>query len=264
MGKEWTDKTYRSILIFATAVAVFVIGATICVFLPDFVNFGDRNTIFQKKKISQLAYDSNQSNSNVIYVRENDDYVPYLVLTNHYKNEQTLLLRKYALPEPMPFDYISSYYPDSAADKYLNDVFINQLTDLKNVIVPAEIEITAKESIGINGDVKDQIIRKVFLLSGEELNLRLDIKEGRPLSYFTDPDNRYVYVGTDSVNWWLRTPMTETKRSTYYVGKNNIIDYAESDTEMYIRPAFCVSPDTKIELRSGIENRKKLWAFVVD
>ncbi len=48
--------------------------------------------------ISDIAYDRIFRSDYTVYIKENDEYAPYLVLTNNY-NGNTLLLRQYLLDE---------------------------------------------------------------------------------------------------------------------------------------------------------------------
>ena len=79
--------------------------------------------------IADLAY-GNNTVPNRIYIVENEQYVPYLVLTDDY-NGNCLLLREYLLDEPMQYNdpniYYSGYYENSTIDQYLNNDFLKIL-----------------------------------------------------------------------------------------------------------------------------------------
>ena len=82
--------------------------------------------------IKNIAYDVNKKLGYTIYLRENEQYVPYLVLTNDYGGN-VLLLRKHLLDETETYNgqtATPSYYEDSEIDKFLNNVFSETLSKI--------------------------------------------------------------------------------------------------------------------------------------
>ena len=262
------SKSDKRILIFAIVSTLIVVSITAFIYISDMDISIDIDTnkpkyIGSTKTVSNLSHDGHESNTNIIYVRENDDYVPYIVLTNYYNNK-TLLLRQYVLNEKRVINNYFSYYPSSSVDRFLNNVFIFFFTDLKDKIVDSDITVLSRSAINNETLETETVSRKVFLLSTTELDLDdVDI-EGTPLSYFLDRENRIAYNGSEKAQWWLRTPDTADKNVTYSINGNNVVIAEESDKELYVRPAFCVDPSLKIRQRTDIQNRKKLWTFVVD
>lgn len=51
--------------------------------------------------LEKIAYNKSDANS-IVYLKENNEYIPYLVLTADY-NGNALLLRKNLLPDLMPY-----------------------------------------------------------------------------------------------------------------------------------------------------------------
>lgn len=263
---NWISQSNKRVYIFALIVAMFTILSLTFVFLSDSPTELESNStkpkyIGKTKSISELSYDEHSSNTNVVYIRENNEYVPYVVLSNYY-NGKTLLLREYVLEEKMPFGTYMSYYPNSTIDKYLNDVFLNQLTDLKDKIVDSEIETLTRNSILGQSNETETIIRKIFLLSATEIDVSKEEIDGSPLSYFIDRNNCLAYNNNSKVQWWLRTADVGSNSLTYTINENCVVCSEDVKEEMYIRPAFCVDPKIKIRQRIDIENRKKLWAII--
>lgn len=206
------------------------------------------------EKVSDLAYDSHKNRENIVYLLENDEYVPYLVLTNDYDGK-TLLLRKEVLPDAMRISEYYSYYEKSEIDCFLNEVFLNELGDLQSIIQLSNIDITCDESIGYSDTEKMSISRKVFLLSCTELNIESEAnqaKEGKCLKYFKDINNRKTYSDGEATSWWLRTPNTYYLSCTFSIGFDGTIGTGNSSDLNGIRPAFCVDPNQRIELIDNI------------
>ena len=129
----------------------------------------------EKMILKNLAYDEGAKEARV-YIKENEAFVPYLVLTSDYSgDENVLLLREYVLPELRQYeehgefwaqDEYGSYYENSSIDKFLNTDFLSSLSnEVKENIVDSEIEVTDKESYTEWNYKTHEINRKIFLLS---------------------------------------------------------------------------------------------------
>ena len=150
--------------------------------------------------LEKIAYGRTKG-SNVVYIKEKEEYAPYLVLTADY-NGNVLLLRKELLPEPMQYKVhgsgwayheYGSYYEESSIDEFLNTEFLDSLCEsTKELIVESTIEVTDKESYDLWNYKTHEISRKVFLLSSVELGLKgleyITAKEGEILKYFKNKD----------------------------------------------------------------------------
>jgi hypothetical protein len=182
---------------------------------------------------------------------ENNRYVPYLVLTDDY-NGNTLLLRKYILPETRRINEYYSYYENSEIDNYLNGEYWNEFSEIKDLIIDSEIEIIADSAIGYSNRNTTAIARKFFLLSLCELALDMEF-EGSPLAYFKDKNNKIAYMEDNiASSWWLRSPEPSWLSLTYAVGSENTLGFTNSSDKNGIRPAFCLSSDLKVKLVSDI------------
>lgn len=62
-----------------------------CVLSKKTENNNDVNKNIEPTKLEDIAYDVNESYGYTVYLKENDEYVPYLVLTNNYNGNCLLL-----------------------------------------------------------------------------------------------------------------------------------------------------------------------------
>lgn len=214
------------------------------------------------KKVSDLAYDKSAT-VNYIYVLEDGQYTPFLVLTDDY-NGNTLLLRNEVLDESKRINDYSAYYANSEIDLYLNEEYLETLTEVSQYITASSIEITCKDSLGTSDLGTETIDRRVFLLSCNEVAISDSVNiapEGETLEFFQDEENRKVYVDGKKSSWWLRTPNAYYLSCTYVIGDNNKLGYTNSYDQNGIRPAICVNGDLQIELRNDIVADKRIYVF---
>ena len=215
------------------------------------------NSIKDSKRpetLGELAYDENKQYGYTVYLKENSEYVPYLVLTADY-NGQALLLREELLEESRVINEdnygYAGYYKDSSMDRFLNEEFLTCLDpEIQEAIVDSEITITAKESLGITGTGTENIVRKVFLLSYTELahpSGSVVNKEGEPLKYFEIPENRIAYREGEPASWWLRSSETWEKYNVCGIGPKGSLGAGSADYKNGVRPAFCLSNTLLIE-----------------
>ena len=221
--------------------------------------------------LEEIAYDVNQDFGYTVFLYENGQYVPYLVLTNNY-NHACLLLRERLLEETRIYNgpgWQASYYEDSDIDRFLNNEFLPTLSDnVASLILDSRIEITEKESIGVCGKTVTSILRKVFLLSFTETGARksrTSLSEGKPLTYFYDANQR-IALSQDGTpgSWWLRTPNTGALLAVCGVATDGTagIGGIYNPNGGYfngVRPAFCLPRETKIE-RTELDG---MSAFVI-
>ena len=197
--------------------------------------------------ISDISYDNNKDEYEV-YVKENGKYVPFLVLQSDYQDGKTLLLRKECLLEVRRFNDYSSYYEDSEIDQFLSNEYITYLDEISDKVESIDITIAAKEALGKSENICNQINRKVFLLSLEELCLsgEYDVIEGEEIKYFENYHNRLCLLDGKPITWMLRTPDNYTISLNYvYTGENRFTAQNAFDSAG-VRPAFCIDSSTKI------------------
>lgn len=241
---------------FFTAMLIVLVFTSGCFSMNEKSNISLNNT---PTTIRDIAYNIDKSHGYKVYIKEGDEYFPYLVLTDDY-NGNCLLLRENLLDDPMRFNpngRFSAYYENSEIDKHLNNEFLDTLSrEARNKIADSEIVITANESLGVCGTETKTIIRKIFLLSYGELGgiqPSTDLAEGKNLSYFRSNESRIAKFSSNEVaSWWLRTPNTWYDNVVCGVSIDGVIGIAGvggpgCDNVNGIRPAFCVSPSTKIK-----------------
>lgn len=218
------------------------------------------------KVLKDIAYDVDASYGYTVYIEEDEEYIPYLVLTSDYSGH-CLLLRKYLLDDPRIFnkkDQIPSYYECSDIDLFLNDEFKNKFSDeIKKKIIKSDIAITDKASLGSSECGNIHIDRHVFLLSANEIGVDLYgamLNEGYPLEYFESVDSRIAYYSNGVPGyWWLRTPDTMYSYVVYCVWDDGSVGYSginnhEGGYKYGVRPALCFAIDTPIERHDDINN----------
>lgn len=209
--------------------------------------------------LEKIACDKHKKNP-VVYIKEKNKYVPYLVLAPDYHGN-ILLLRKNVLSEEMQYkqhvegwmrNEYGSYYEESSIDEFLNTEFLELFSqDVKAAIVNTTIEVTNKECYDQGNCATHMIERKVFLLSAVELGVEFGVgyamaKEGQPLKYFEDVEYSVkTAYKADGTAWpyWTRTPWL---CETYLVTVAGVTKLGDAPADRYlgVRPAFCMGKDT--------------------
>lgn len=213
------------------------------------------------KVLREIAYGSGRED-NRIYLKENQTWIPYLVLTDDYEG-YCLLLREYLLDSAYIYNLGQdkpSYYEGSAIDLFLCNTFWETLDARVRDFIPAcEIEITARDSLGTGGETTTTISRQVFLLSFTEVNAgasRTNLQEGTPLAYFSSQARRVAYYSSGAAgSWWLRTPNTAGRTVVCGVSREGVVGiggiYDPNTNDGFyngVRPAFCLPSDIPIEI----------------
>ena len=217
--------------------------------------------VVRKDTISSIAYNNFKEKDDYrVYVKEDGNYVPFLVIANEYVPGSTLLLREEILSEERRMNDYSAYYKDSEIDSFLNNEYYNSLEDIHHLIKNTSIEIMTDESIGISGDEVEYINRRIFLISGGEIVPDL-MKDGDKIFYFDKPKNRLSYKNGEPVSWLLRTPNTWYHSVVCGIAHDGSIGSANSSDLFGIRPAFCVDSSAKIKKKEGIIDGKKVYVL---
>ena len=196
-----------------------------------------------------------------VMIKEQGEYVPYLVITDDYDDSETcLLLRKYLLDEYMRYgesdQFNPSYYGRSELGEYIEIEFIKRFSqDMQGIILESNVEISTYDSITDMDEETEYINRKIFLLSYYELGYeynRTKNLEGKPLEYFNSTERRIAYEEDgEKGEWWLRTPELRSNSVVMGVTVNGEgagcgISGGSFDYELGVRPAFCLPRDTSI------------------
>lgn len=268
----------RRILAAAAGVVVFIV-LSVC------RNGGDGQLTLEK-----ISYDKSKENP-VVYIKENGEYVPYLVLTSDYGGN-VLLLRENVLPEEMPYktsshgegggalsagwtyyDY-GSYYEESSIDDYLNTNFLHIFSpEIQAAIMDTTIEVTDRESYSEQSwaNATHMIERKIFLLSAVEYGVNFSVgynitKEGKSLDYFKKIDySEKAAYKEDGTAWpyWTRTPWIWDSCDVTVIGVTKL-SFAPADKHLGVRPAFCMNKNTVIQENNNIVAGKSVYTIKQD
>lgn len=237
---------------------IIVIAITLSIFLSSCIKSNEQRS--EPFILRDISY-SNNKNKFTVYLCENDEYIPYLVLTDDY-NGSCLLLRKHVLGEQIKYNdnyRYSSYYKDSNIDAFLNKSFINVFNEaFKKKIIPTEVEITSKGSIGICGTDTEFICRKIFILSVTEVygySSSVTSQEGTSIEYFEKNDKKATKIDGIKSNWWLRTPNTWDANTVYGVDINGSVGISGMGDLIEpciggVRPALCLNGDIEIQKKN--------------
>lgn len=239
----------KIIIFFSTC--IFLLALTSCI--GQRKNFNRDNLGFVTikediKTLKDLSYNISNHKVGKVYLLENNEYVPYLVISDDYDGD-CLLLRENIRTETLPYfgknfktdkDFMEAYYGNSFIDYYLNNKFLGDLSDnVANNIINKKIDVfnSSKFNTKINGiDRKTltSIDRKVFLLSAAELGKKdSEEREGLPISFFTN--KAFSEIGRCSMReasdekgysctWSLRTINPLNDLTTSMVGGNIDVD----------------------------------------
>lgn len=263
-------------VVLAAATGMALLGAVLAVWL----NRGKENLTLEK-----IAYDNSRENP-VIYIKENGEYVPYLVLTSDYDGN-VLLLRENLLPEPMQYklsppgeeygglsvgyDY-SSYYEESSIDEFLNTDFLEVFSpEVQTAIVDTMIEVTDMERYEEWNYATHMLRRKVFLLSAVELGVLHSVdlmtaREGAPLKYFKNTEHsvKTAYMANGKAwPYWTRTPWLWETYLVTVIGVDATGD-ATTDGRIGVRPAFCMARDTVVRESDSVVAEETVYVLEME
>lgn len=270
------------------AITLIIIGFSCFLVCALSLNFTRIKSVFVTNTLSDIAYDVSSSYGYTVYIKENNIYVPYLVLTNNYENtNMALVLRKNLIGTgeidatrkncwgadsyigTKPFSE-NARYDKTEMDYYLNNYFIKIFdTEISSIICNTNIEIA------YNLEDNFSISRKIFLLSTSELGYFKDFNllklkwsygygganDGKPLKYFDDSNDHRATLEDEKtiIPWWTRT-----NGWTYYcaVGFNGGPILESSTDEYYgVRPAFCIPNNTIIEKNDSIISGQAVYVI---
>ena len=197
--------------------------------------------------IKDIAYDIDKSYGYTVYLTENEEYIPYLVLTHDYHGN-CLLLRKNCLDTLMKYSdetESSVKYDGSIVDDFLTQEFYQRYSDS----VQSQIILSALEP-------SNALSRKVFLLSSDDI-FDSDKKGEKQLKYFkkmTDSDNDLGVWWTRSVVFFQKEVIGSGNLNACVLGddmyKNIVVGFKyrtfRKMEEYGVRPALCLPNDTAI------------------
>lgn len=288
-GKSLKEKKRLAGILAAAAAGMALLGTVLAVWLGR----GSGGLTLE-----DIAYDRPEEDSSkedpsegdpVVYIRENGEYVPYLVLTADYGGN-VLLLREHLLPEAMQYEPsphgetvdglsggwafydFGSYYEKSSIDAFLSTDFLDVFRpEVRAAIETSSIEVTDMDRYEEWNYATHRIRRKVFLLSSVELGVKhsdgnMTAREGEPLAYFRNKEHSFktAYMA-DGEPWpyWTRTPWLWDTCLVVTIGVDKI-GTATADGRIGVRPAFCMERDTKIRESDGIVPEETVYVLEVE
>ncbi|MEE1125869.1 MAG: DUF6273 domain-containing protein [Acutalibacteraceae bacterium] len=196
-----------------------------------------------------------------VYIKENEEYIPYVVVTGNY-NHNTLLLREEPLDEKMQMNKSKrvNYYPQTELDNYLNNTFIDSFSDtMQDIMNNTRVEVTTNDALNINLKTRgtEFVTRKIFLLSASEWGIRVKsaVKEGEKI------ENIGRFMAID--NEWLRTAEIWNYDTFWTVGNKRAV-YDKGQSSMAVRPAFTVPFDTEVEQRDDVIEDEAVFVLKAD
>jgi hypothetical protein len=201
-----------------------------------------------------------------VYIKENGEYEPYLVLTNDY-NGNTLLMRKYLLPEPHQYNSSSryvSYYEDSKIDQFLNGEYKTTLDEaVQQKIVTSTIEILDKYSLGTPNAYTTTIERDVFLVSLTEIGIESSAAgvEGKPLKYFRFNSKGASIISGEKFTNWLRSATIWGSERVHTFTYDGGYGLAAAWEKRYVRPVFCVGNNNVLRKQAGIRPLRSVYVL---
>lgn len=252
----------KKILLFSLILIVII-----CIIVIGLI-FKEDKVIIKDDTIGSIAYNVNSDENYIVYIKEQDKYIPYLVIDNNYNNKGTLLIREnvYGGTTGYVVDYNGTiskdkiyneqlymekytHYDSTQVDKFLSNNFINYYdSELVNLMIENEL---------IFEDYS--VTRKLFILSLGEVSNIDSYDNDKQLKYFSD-SNRIVKndIRAESI-WWTRTDCYVSWCAIGMTGAP--ITTSGTNARYGVRPAFVIPSDTKIE-RVYIEETDELYVEV--
>ena len=222
--------------------------------------------------IGDLAFSVTRS-AEEVYIKENDKFVPFLVLDNNYSGN-CLLLRRDTLNDEVAYNthgQYGSYYPNSGTDDFLNGTYFERISaSVKQVIAESNIAVTSKQALDSAENTTETITRKVFLLSAHEVHAQTgtnSLKEGKELIYFRSLSNRVACNENGQPETWaLRTPSLTAANMIYSIAFDGSIGSGgiygtEGERAIPLRPAFAVYAQTIIKKQSNAVQGKEVYVL---
>lgn len=194
-----------------------------------------------------------------VKLMESGTAVEYLVVnqgipsnSNLYDSscDGTWLLRKDAYKDAKELNPTNSnVYASSAIDIWLNGDFFNTLGSVEQDVTK-QVKIPYVSDGAVNSGTNGLGV-KAFLLGLYETGAAGDVADGAKLEYFisgtgaTAKNRRISKVNGAAVNWYLRTPDTDSSTNEWFVETTGTLNYGNATGERYARPAL-ILPKTAI------------------
>lgn len=254
----------KMILVFIFCVVITSILIAVGIVLTDKPD--EEVKLEEPQVIADLCYGKSKGENSLVYVKENEEYVPYIVIeTENYGDDVVLLMRKDAyLKEMMYRDENAygaggAYYNGCIVDNYLeNEFYYSYSVGMRSIIRNTPVKIHSLNYVSKRKHMGDPaletIYRHVFVLSRPECSPYVDI----PYEY-EDTDEGAVIpaVHENPIKYytWLRSERLggdDTHASLCYNGGVTGC-HIQAWEEHYLRPVFTVYKNEPIEKRKLYE-----------
>jgi hypothetical protein len=226
--------------------------------------------------ISDLCYGKSGQNDCLVYVKENGEYTPYIVIdTKNYGDDAVLLLRKNVYMQEMMyrdanvFGTGGAYYSGSIVDEFLESEFYGMFSEgMKKVIRNSPVRIHTRKFVEKRMEegkpYLETIYRHVFVLSAAELN--------GPLTRNADEDEGDVIPEALEcpvlLYTWLRSEAIggDDTHASLWFNTSVVGNHIQNGAEHYVRPVITVNRNEPIELRQieTEEINREVYVFVSD
>lgn len=253
---------------------ILVVCGGICLFYF----FGHKEK--QPEVVADLCYERGGSADSLIYVTENGEYVPYVVIdTGNYGDDAVLLMRKdVVLREMMYRDEKAygaggAYYVGSVVDDFLEGEFYRCYSpEIQSIVRNSPVKIHTRDYVSkrtpigeSEGPVWEVIFRHVFVLSAAECGGGMAVYNDA-----VDEGKRIPEIEDFSVKYytWLRSELgggDDTHGTLCYDGKV-VGGHISAQEGHYIRPVITVSRnEAVVRIKADVDSaRKEIYVFLKD
>lgn len=218
--------------------------------------------------LSDIACSKKMSDDCVVYIKENENYVPYYVLTKNFNNSNcVLLLRKFLLDDKISFntsEIPAARYEGSVLDNFLEKEFSKVFDEsFMKKLQAVEISTIKNDQLGKPNPETTLIKRRVFSLSYTELGMKeepLEAIEGKKIPVFNDANSRIAYNSNGTAgSWWTRTAHNWGGDLAVGIAPDGGIGHGSTSSTNGVRPAFCLQSNTSIVEREDVIDDKTVY-----
>lgn len=260
MRKLIKERKWKRLIIIGVSIIILLIMPTIIAMI--------NTPILEENTIGYISYDYNSTLGYTIYIKEDNEYVPYLVLAYNYNNtNNALCLRKNVVGGSKYIEYYNgtiakdriydgwlemqsdTKYQETDVDKYLTGEFLERFdTKLLGRISNTELSFSEygyEKGLYYNYEIG----RQFFILSLTELNysgINRDnqTKNTMKLKYFNSNNLRAFNDSGIESPYWTRTSYFASEY--YMVGYTGGVTTTGNNAKFGVRPAFTIANNTKI------------------
>lgn len=218
--------------------------------------------------LTNIACNKKISVDCIVYIKENENYVPYYVLTKNFNNSNcALLLRKFLLDDKISFntsEIPAARYEGSVLDNFLEKEFSKVFDeDFMKKLQAVEISTIKNDQLGKPNPETTLIKRRIFSLSYTELGMKeepLEAIEGKKILVFNDANSRIAYNSNGIAgSWWTRTAHNWGGDLAIGIAPDGGIGHGSTSSTNGVRPAFCLPSNTSIVQSKDVIDGKTVY-----